>query len=133
MTSLTPFYIKLQSLYKQKAEEDFNKLKQYVMKISKNFSDELLKSFCENSLTLEWINFRDMEIENSNPLPLESYENDVYKWCLAIKGCQIFQSRNNRAPCNKDYKELENIINEEVIKKFFPNILPLEKEIIEEM
>lgn len=133
MTSLTPFFLKLQDIYRVKANEDFKKMQSLVHKITDKITDEMIKTFCENSLTLEWIEFRDLAVENENPLVIESYENDVYKWCLAMKGFQMFENRNGRKANGKDVEDLEKITNEEIVKKKFPNILPIEKEIIQEM
>lgn len=133
MTSLTSFYVKLQSVYRQKAEADLQKVKRFVLEVTNSISDEELKSFCENSWGLEWINYRSLGQEDSKPLLIESYENDVYKWYFAIKGCQIFENIYKRTPIAEDKGNLERIINEELIKKKFANILPIEREIIEEM
>lgn len=133
MTSLTPFFLKLQDIYRVKANEDFKKMQSLVHKITDKIPDEMIKTFCENSLTLEWIEYRDLALENENPLVIESYENDVYKWCLAIKGFQMFENRNDRKANEKDVEALEKITNEEIVKTKFPNILPIEKEIIQEM
>ena len=133
MTSLTSFYVKLQNIYKQKAESDMKKLRTHISYLNDKIPDDLLQSFCENSCTLEWINYRSLSQEDSKPLMIESYENDLYKWYFAIKGCQFFENKYKRIPVAKDREELEKFINEELIKKNFANILPVEKEIIEEM
>ena len=134
MTSLTSFYVKLQNIYKTKAEADIHKMRNYISQITNNkISDDILKSFCENTWTLEWINYRTLSEENNQPLPLESFENDIYKWYLAIKGCQDFENKNKRIPTSKDKDDLEKLINDDLIKKKFNNILPIEKEIIQEM
>jgi len=125
--------VKLQNIYKQKAESDMKKLRTYLSSLTDKIPDDLLQSFCENSYTLEWINYRSLSQEDSQPLLIESYENDIYKWYFAIKGCQFFENKYKRFPVAKDREELEKFINEELIKKNFANILPVEKEIIEEM
>ena len=133
MTSLTSFYVKLQNVYKKKAEEDVKKIMSHIFKITEGVSFDEAKTFCENCWTLEWIHFRSLKQEDEQPLDIGSYGNDVYKWYLAIKGCQIFENKYKRSATGKDREELEKIVNEELIKNKFPNILPIEKEIIEEM
>jgi len=133
MTSLTSFYVKLQNVYKDKAEADIKKMMNYIFQITDQITYDEVKTFCENCWTLEWINYRSLSQEDSQPLGIESYENDVYKWYLAIKGSQIFENKYKSPPISKDREELEKIVNDELIKKKFPNILPIEKEIIEEM
>lgn len=133
MTSLTSFYVKLQNIYKEKAYSDVQKMFVFVNKITDSIKFDEVKIFCENCWTLEWINYRTLSQEYSKPLPLESYENTVYKWYLAVRGCQIYEERYQAYVKTKDKEELEKIVNEEIIKTKFPGILPLEKEIIDEM
>ena len=65
MTSLTNFYVKLQSIFKQKASKDLAIMKEFVEKIDlkKKINAELLSTFCENCLTLEFIHFSDIKEE----------------------------------------------------------------------
>lgn len=100
MTSLTNFYVKLQSIFKQKASKDFMIMKELVEKIDlkKKVSSELLSTFCENCLTLEFIHFSDMHEEITATKSIDYFENDCYKWFIAMKGWQKFYEINRKKP-----------------------------------
>ena len=100
MTSLTNFYIKLQDIYKIKAQKDIDIFKNIIKNfdLKKKISDEEIKIFCENCLTLDWINYSELNDEYKNPKEINCYENDCYKWYIAIKGVQEFIIRNKHVP-----------------------------------
>ena len=100
MTSLTNFYVKLQSIFKQKASKDLAIMKEFVEKIDlkKKIHAELLSTFCENCLTLEFIHFSDINEEITTTKSIDYFENDCYKWFIAMKGWQKFYETYGKKP-----------------------------------
>jgi hypothetical protein len=100
MTSLTNFYVKLQNIYKQKAASDIAIMRELVQKIDlKNkVNEKLISIFCENCLTLEFINFSDIYEEIEGCKPIDYFENDCYKWFIALKGWQKFHEYYKKKP-----------------------------------
>lgn len=100
MTSLTNFYVKLQSIFKKQASKDLVIMKELVEKIDlkKKVGAEVLSTFCENCLTLEYIHFSDINEEITTTKSIDYFENDCYKWFIAMKGWQKFYETNKRKP-----------------------------------
>eukprot|EP00339_Tiarina_fusa_P013613 CAMPEP_0117006030 /NCGR_PEP_ID=MMETSP0472-20121206/6410_1 /TAXON_ID=693140 ORGANISM="Tiarina fusus, Strain LIS" /NCGR_SAMPLE_ID=MMETSP0472 /ASSEMBLY_ACC=CAM_ASM_000603 /LENGTH=422 /DNA_ID=CAMNT_0004707391 /DNA_START=149 /DNA_END=1417 /DNA_ORIENTATION=+ len=122
MSSDTVSYQTIQSLYKDKANEDYNAMSHYVDNVCKisgkprsDISEEYLRLVCKNAQFLRCVATRSMaqefELSADNGMKItEAIECDMYgtpKWYLVLRGYSKFQIDYNRAPgvCVKDLDE----------------------------
>jgi len=148
MTSNTEQYIKLQQLYKNKAEEDRLLMKSFVDEIirtSHNTSlvvtEEQLTLFCKNVNNLRLIHTRSLEDEYAGVYSSEEEREeimgtiasatcDVYEdphqtpllWYIVLRACDLFYHQYGKFPGNV-YEELE--IELQLLKKAVVKILEM--------
>ena len=120
MTSNTDWYIQLQRVYKEQAEEDLE-----VMKgLCPDISEEDVASFCANVFIVRQIETRSLVEEFQYPPPeqvledlkmslmdvCETPEHTPLIWYLGLRACQVFFQKHKRYPGSTDRWEEDAVI-----------------------
>lgn len=119
MKADTNSYVKLQTIYRQKAQQDLLDFKKILKEIldqhsqlipsinHENFSDEVLLSFVKHSAFLKLIRGRSLAQERSGPEGLisllksesePSSEQRPASWYLALRASALFRQKHQRHP-----------------------------------
>ncbi|EGG02509.1 uncharacterized protein MELLADRAFT_91342 [Melampsora larici-populina 98AG31] len=139
MKADTNSYVKLQTIYRQKAQQDLLDFKNILKEIldqhsqiipsinHENFSDEVLHSFVKHSAFLKLIRGRSLAQERSGPEGLislltaesePSAEQIPASWYLALRASALFRQKHHRYPgsiaseIKSDQTLMETIANE---------------------
>jgi len=135
----TANFMNLKKIYDDKAARDLDELKSFIKQIApeRTFTEDSIKDFAKNALTIEVTEYRSITDEVEKPIPLEVFETDCYKWHFALRGAFLFKEREGRFPSlengTEDVKKLEKIVNEEIIKDRYEGLVPIETTYFEEM
>lgn len=118
MKSDSESYIKLQNVYRQKAQEDYEYVRKYVQNILKSIkqpiskiSDEKIRLFCKQSRHIKVLHYRSLEEEYKYPnlkLIKSSFStpNDLIIWYIALRSCNEYRKIFEKYPgTNQDTLE----------------------------
>lgn len=108
MTASTEWYVRLQGIYKQQAEQDLKAMKA----LCSGVSDEDIETFCANVFSVDQIQTRSIIDEYKEPPeddlleewrtvlmdPYEVPEHTPLLWYLGVRACQVFYEIWKRYP-----------------------------------
>jgi NEDD8-activating enzyme E1 regulatory subunit len=120
MTSNTDWYVQLQRVYKDQAEEDLDAMKEFCPDIP----EEEVASFCANVFVVRQIETRSLVEEFQNPPPEEVLKNlkmsllegcetpkhTPLLWYFGLRACQVFFQKHKRYPGTTDRWEEDAMI-----------------------
>jgi len=91
-------------------------------------NDDAIKTFCDNLYNLDFIALRSIDDEVNNPIELEVFETDCYKWHLGLRASSLFLDQNNRQPTTSedDVNAINKIMTE--LQKKIPGLVANEEE-----
>jgi len=119
MTSSTDLYVKLQKIYRQKAQRDLQLFTQHVHRIDATVPPERIQLFCKNVYNLRYLTTRTLQEELSfqtgdraSPSdrsvredllaecgdPADPPAQTPLLWYLALRACEMHQSHHRQHP-----------------------------------
>jgi len=117
MTSSTDWYVQLQGIYKEQAEEDLQAMKL----LCPDVLEDDIASFCANVFVVQQIETRTLveefrhspseeivdDLKMSLLDPYEVPEHTPVLWYLGLRACQVFFQKHNRYPGTTDQWEAD--------------------------
>jgi NEDD8-activating enzyme E1 regulatory subunit len=119
MTASTELYIQLQKVYRDRAEQDYEEMRQLVRGA---VSDELVLTFCQNVFSVDLLQTRSIFADNDTipdeigeDLAMATMEGDERPdqlpllWYLGFCACQVFYKLHGRYPGTTDDYEMDMV------------------------
>lgn len=113
MTSDTSSYIKLQTIYSNKAKKDLQEVSRIYAELFEGETSEMLSSFCRNLLTLEVTRMRSLqeELEEMNKSVLDDPDEPEFQlvdWYLALRAIDHHRATVGTWPEVSDIPSLQS-------------------------